>query len=226
MAALECVQSAARPSQTVRDALVERMEAMGPQPLTPYYHSNETGAEAVRKFIARSEYRSILQALVAAKDGRVLARLLRPFTVGNEPFYGGPDEGLQMVLQMRDKRTIVTLMGQISNATQVTNIGFGDGKQVQVQRGDIAMAIILAQTNQDLAAYGYYLPPNWKPPLTQMGFADDKKRQEARKRVTEWFKKNQKEYEGVERIQIDGEQPVPASDVRSGVPGTIKKVGA
>ncbi len=222
-AALDTILSSRRDSVAVRDLLAERMNAMDAGLLGPnVYHGQ--GGQDVRQVIERNEYRTVLQALVSAKDPRVLPRLLQPLIGSAQQYHGQPNEALDMILELKDKRTVVTLMDEVDNKTQITNIGFGDGKQVKVQRGDVAMAIILTQTGQDLVAYGYHRPPNWTPQLTQMGFVSDQKRQEAQRKLADWFQKHQKEYEGVEKVPLGGDD-IPRSGALPSLPAFLKKLG-
>jgi len=222
-AALDTILRSRRNSMAVRDLLVERMNAMDAGLLASNYYHGQDGPD-IRQVIDRNEYRTILQALVAAKDPRVLSRLLQPLIGSSQPYQGQPNEALDMILELKDKRTVVTLMDEVDNKTQVTSIGFGDGKQVKVQRGDVAMAIILTQTGQDLVAYGYHRPPNWTPQLTQMGFVSDQKRQEARCKLADWFQKHQKEYEGVEKVPLGGDD-IPRAGALPSLPAFLKKLG-
>ncbi len=222
-AALDTIVRSRRNSTAIRDLLVERMNAMDAALLGPNYYHGQDGPD-VRQVIDRNEYRTVLQALVAAKDPRVLSRLLQPLISSGQPYHGQPNEALDMILELKDKRTVVTLMDEVDNKTQVTSIGFGDGKQVKVQRGDVAMAIILTQTGQDLVAYGFHRPPNWTPQLTQMGFVSDQKRQEAQRKLADWFQKHQKEYEGVEKVPLGGDD-IPRAGAMPTLPAFLKKLG-
>ena len=222
-AALDTILSSRRDSAALRDLLVERMNAMDSGLIQPNYYHGQGGVD-VRQVIERNEYRTVLQTLVSAKDPRVLPRLLQPLISTAQQYHGQPNEALDMILELKDKRTVVTLMGEINNNAQVTSIGFGDGKTVTVQRGDVAMAIILTQTAQDLIAYGFHRPPNWTPQLTQMGFIDDKKRQEARRKLADWFQKHQKEYEGVEKVPLGGDD-IPRPGAMPNLPAFLKKLG-
>jgi hypothetical protein len=87
------------------------------------------------------------------------------------------------------------------------------------------MLMIILQTDQKVADYGFHVPPNtdeFDP--AQCGFDKGPKRGEAQKKLREWWDKNKKDYEGVEKVPLKNEGD-DESDARANVPAFLPKLG-
>ena len=82
----------------------------------------------------------------------------------------------------------------------------GDNPWITVKRGDVSMAIIIKQTGQSLKHYGFY-SDQWHRFLMESGFETQDKRVAARKKLREWWAKNKRKYEGVEKIELPKDAP-------------------
>ncbi len=154
----------------------------------------------------RSESSSAaFRALVAMKDDRMLPYLLDRVV---NPDSGGDlssdhSELARLILKINDTRTIITLMDYINEDRERFSVRYGDGPRVLVKVGDVAMAIVLRQTGQDPAEYGFY-KSKWGPIADSPGFTDETKRRNAQAKLRQWWREHSKEYEGVEKIPLKG----------------------
>ncbi len=207
LAAINAVGGLDGPSRKVNDALWERVEALGggDGPSLPFVTLDEARASWTEKAIAQQERKAAMEALVSLKDDRVLGYLLKALVgPGSDhgPF-GVRDEVLQLILSLDDKRTIVTLADHIGDNRQVTSIHYGGGDKITIKVGDLALGVILNQTQQDPADYGFYNKRDWPVDPGQMGFQTEQKRRAARAKFQKWWAEHRKDYAGVQKIPLD-----------------------
>ena len=207
----------------INDALLARLDRQGGKNagMLAMFAGLMGGGDIQGKFLSRqmasSERSAVLTSLVALKDKRILAFLLRKLLGRSDGFmvfggmFGGGDDTVSMIVRLNDKRTIPTLMDHLDdqgggNAT----INGITGKPC-----DRAMAVIVRQTKQSLSSYrldrgGAGLPI----PIAKgmVGFAKDSDRKAARKKLRAWWAKHKKQYAGVEKVSLDDAPDEPAEE--------------
>ncbi|HUS47657.1 MAG TPA: hypothetical protein VNA25_29720 [Phycisphaerae bacterium] len=220
--AIEAACYLSNPSEQVRLALMSRLAKMKPNERWGYYSTGDPPHERVQREMNCREYDALLDVLVGMKEKRILPRLLRAFLHGSRSYYPDSDELAGRILRLNDKRAIVTLMDQIGNDASVTSVDFGNGRRIGVKRGDLAMAIIIRQTGQSLKEYGFYTGDDWALRMHEAGFESEDKRAAARKKLRDWWDRNKKNYEGVEKIKLLKDEDLPA--MRGKLPVFIERL--
>ncbi|GAG12666.1 unnamed protein product, partial [marine sediment metagenome] len=110
----------------------------------------------------------------------------------------------RLIVKINDTRTIITLMDYIDEDRLRISFSYGDGPRVVIKAGDVAMAVVLRQTGQDPAEYGFHTKSKWGPIADFHGFTDETKRRNAQAKLRQWWREHGKEYEGVEKIPLKG----------------------
>jgi len=223
MAAIQAVGAMDGPSKDINNALWERLEAVGARGEGAGFFDEGSGARWAQEMLRGHESKAAMRSLVALKDDRILARLLRTVFVtrGDSPFGPGREGLVGLIVELNDKRTVATLADRVHENDRVSEIHYGNGKQVSVSTGDLALGIILTQTNQKLADYGFYTGRDRGPSGNEMGFETEAKRTAARAKFRQWWQQHRKEYEGVEKIPLTAESQ-PAGGGREQLPEFIE----
>lgn len=138
------------------------------------------------------------------KDRRILSYLIDSLLNGSvsDSFYRGRDETVGMIAALGDKRTIVTMMGRVDDDVHVSRTHYPNGDRTALRKGDLAMAVVLRQTRQNLSGYGFYRGEwVWEDDVT--GFETNAKRKAARAKLRKWWAKHKdKDYAGVKKVAL------------------------
>jgi hypothetical protein len=230
MAAITAAGEMEKPDGAVNDAVLQRLTKTVPKEPTAE-ESAGVPAEPIayaKDQLARREHRAAIYSLVGLKDRRVLPRLLEILRANNgemESLDDGcaatPVGVVELILQLKDKRTVVTLMDYVKDTQEISTQNY-DNKKITILKGDLAMTVILLQTGQKLQDYGFYIPPDVEETDNPLfGFEKGAKRREAQKKLRDWWETNKKDYEGVEKIPLGREEKAdqnPRPDVPEFVP--------
>jgi hypothetical protein len=223
IAAMQAAGKLSKPGKKLADLLLQRLAKTNPsRDYGPYPSGGDGALQAIQRAETEQEYRALQRALVAMKDERVLAALLK--RVQGDPHggwgYGVDKELVELIVTMNDKRTVVSLVELIENNSEVSNITYGNnGPHVTVRRGDVLMSIILRQTGQSLKDYGFFTREEYGD--GEAGFESDDKRTAARKKLREWWDRNKKDYEGVKKVSLSDE-PAGDENDREEVPAFLR----
>ena len=143
------------------------------------------------------------------------------------------EETIRRIAALADPRAVVTLMDYIADDRSSEDmLVLDDEDEVTCTRGDLAIAAIVLQTGQSLADYGFYgakrrgvmqIIMGRRELLGTIGFDKKAKRQAARKKIRVWWDKNKKKYDGVEKIDLSGEDS--GEPRRRGLPAFIRMLG-
>ena len=204
LAALKAAGEVEKPHPALADALYAQMLKTMPR----LDAAVETMA-TIRDRIEQEEHYDAVVTLVAMKDGRILPRLL-DVLMNNEMLNnadGADVNVVDMIRQLKDKRTIVTLMDIVKDNTEITTLNYDKNKKVTVLKGDIALLVILLQTGQKVTDFGFFVPPDLddSEAIMQLGFEKSAQRKEARKKLRAWWDANKKDYKDVEKVHFGKE---------------------
>jgi hypothetical protein len=232
LAAIQSAANVEKPQPALKDAVYKRLELTDKEMELVDAAEVDTAA-GVRDQTDRMERGAAVMTLVSMKDGRVLPTLLKALLANDSSLLGdlsGNDQGnpVDLVLSLKDKRTVVTLMDHVKDTQEITSFEGPDNKKITVLRGDAAMLMIILQTDQKVADYGFYVLPNTDAlDPSQCGFDKVAKRREAQKKLREWWDKNKKDYEGVQKLPLGiARDDESDSGARPNVPAFLPKLGA
>ena len=240
LAAAQAAGSISRKDVRVNNALMTRLGALGgnnadDNDMPPWVVRRAMGGDGdddqggwLVAQIHQCERRAVMKSLVELKDERMLPRLLKQLVAERNMMgmmgFGDHDELVPMILAYEDKRTIVTLRDHVNGNRQINAISFGPGmgggKEITVKSGDVALAVILKQTEQSLKDYGFYISEHMGMGV-EMGFDSQKKRQAARKKFEKWWTAHKDEYKGVKKIPLNQPAEAPAPGQQK-LPGFIQ----
>ena len=223
IAAMQAAGKLSKPGKKLADLLLQRLARTNPtREYGPYPSGGEGALQAIQQAETEQEYRALQRALVAMKDERVLAALLKRIQGDRGGYWSSSDnnELVELIVTMNDKRTVVSLVDLIDDNSEVSNITYGNnGPHVTVRRGDVLLSTILRQTGQSLKDYGFFAREEYGG--GEPGFDTDEKRTAARKKLREWWDKNKKDYEGVKKVSLTDEPSGDDND-RDEVPAFLR----
>jgi hypothetical protein len=207
---------AARPEadKRVLDAIFARLEALESRPERQVMSTGDDDESSRFATLPRTrgEIRYAYEALVAHKDPRVLEPMLKKLT-GSRPydFYDMREIVVGLIVRMKDPRTVPTLATCVEDNRTIVTSNFGQGgPSVVTKVGDIAMGIVLLQTDQSLKDYGFYVRDDGPPGTGQYtihGFKSEEDRTAAQKKFKKWWSDNQAKYKDVKPLAAPGKEP-------------------
>jgi hypothetical protein len=213
VAILRVIAARAEADKRVLDAIFARLGALDARPEQPAMGDDGDDESSRYPVFARNqgELRYAYKALVAHKDARVLEPLLKKLT-GPSPyeFMNMKDEWVGLIAGLKDPRTVTTLAGAVEdNRTMMTSSFGANGPKVVTKVGDVAMGIILLQTDQPLKDYGFYVREDGFPGNGMNaihGFKSEDDRTAARAKFKKWWSDNQAKYKDAKPLNVPGKE--------------------
>jgi hypothetical protein len=117
-----------------------------------------------------------------------------------------------LILRLKDPRTIVTLASSVEDNRTIVTSGFSQGGTsitIETKVGDVAMGIVLLQTDQALKDYGFYVRNDEAPAGGQIqihGFKSEQDRTAAQRKFEKWWSENQAKYKDVKPLPPPGKE--------------------